>query len=61
MVLETIPLDVTNEIEPEPTPGWVPAPDVGPDMVMICGEGGSELDEELDEPEEELSWGLREL
>ena len=54
----TVPLDVTTWVEPEPTPGWVIAPIVGPDMVMIYGEGGSKLDEELEGPGEESVWGL---
>jgi len=29
-------------------------------MMTICGEVGSELDDELDEPEEESVWALRE-
>ena len=57
IVPETVSLDVTTRIEPEPTPGWVPPPDMGPSMVTICGKGGSESDE----PEEESVWGLRGL
>jgi len=49
-----VPLDVTIEVEPEPTPGWFPTLVVGPDMMMVCGEEGSKSDEELDEPKEEL-------
>lgn len=45
-VPKTILLDVTTDIELEPTPGWVPTLAVGPDMMTIYGEGGSELDEE---------------
>ena len=45
MVLEMVSLDVTSRVEPELTPGWVPAPTVGPDMMKVCGEGGSESDE----------------
>ena len=52
-VSETVTLDVTTGIEPKPTPGWVPTPAMGPDMVKICSEGGSESDEESDELEEE--------
>ena len=58
MVPETVPLDVTTRVAPDPTPGWVHAPAVGADMVMICGEGGSKSDEESDEPGEESVWGL---
>jgi len=36
IVLETFPLDVTNGIDVKPTPGWVPAPVVRLDLVMIC-------------------------
>ena len=50
-----------TSIESEPTPGWVPAPAVGPDMVMICGEGGSESDEESEELGEVSVWGLEGL
>ena len=49
-VPETVLLDVTTGVEPVPTPGWVLAPAMGPNMVMICGEGGSESDEESNEP-----------
>lgn len=49
IVLETIPLDVITRIELQLTAGWVPAPAVGPDMVTIFGEGGSDSYEELDE------------
>lgn len=52
IVSHTVPLNVTTDIKMEPTPGWVPTPAVGPDMVTICG-GGLELDQELDEPGEE--------
>lgn len=38
MVHKAVPLDVTNGIELERIPYWVPAPAMGPDMVMICGE-----------------------
>ena len=58
MVPETVSLDVTTGIEPDPTPGWVPAPTVGPDMVTICREGGPKSNEELDELGEESAWGL---
>lgn len=58
---ETISLDVTTGIEPEPTPGWVPTPTVGLDMVTICSEGGSKLNEESKRPGEESVWGLRGL
>jgi len=61
MVPETVSLDVTTGIEPEPTPGWVPTPIVGPNMVMICGEGGTKSDEESEEPGEESVWGLEGL
>ena len=57
IVPETVPLDVTIGIEPEPTPGWVPTPAVGLDMVIICGEGGLESDELREDP----VWGLRGL
>ena len=43
-VLETVPPDVTTKIELNPTLGWVPPSAVGPYMVTICGEGGSESD-----------------
>jgi len=46
MVPKTVLLDVTTRIELEPTPGLVPTPPMGLDMVTICGEGGSELDKE---------------
>jgi len=59
--LETVPLDVTTSIEPKPTPSWVPTPAVGPNMVVICSEGGSKSDEELGEAVEESVWGLRGL
>jgi len=61
MVPETVPSDVTTRIELEPTPGWVLAPAMGPNMVTICGEGGLESDEESDEPGEESVWGLEGL
>ena len=57
MIPNTVLLDVTTGIDPEPTLGWVPALALGPYMVTICGEGGSELDE----PGEESVWGLRGL
>jgi len=57
-VPETVPLDVTTGIEPEPTRGWLPAPAVGPDMVTISGEGGSHSDEQSGELVEESVWGL---
>ena len=56
MVPQTIMLDVAARIEPEPTLGWVPTPVVGPYMVMICGEGGSESDEDSEETGEESVW-----
>ena len=46
-----------TRVELEPIPGWVPTLVVGPNMVTICGEGGSESDE----PGEESVWGLRGL
>jgi len=49
-VPKAISLDVTIRIKLKPTLGWVPAPAVGPGMVMICGEGGSESNEESEEP-----------
>jgi len=49
-VPETVWLDMITGIEPEATPGGVSALVVGPDMGMICDEGGSESDE----PGEEL-------
>jgi len=55
MVPVMVLLDVTIGIEPKPPLGWFLAPIVGLDMIMIYGEGGLELDE----PEEELVWGLR--
>ena len=58
MVPETVPPDVITDIAQEPPPNWGPAPVVGLDMVAICGEGGSELDEES---REESRWGLRGL
>jgi len=58
IVLVTIPLDVMTGVEPEPTLTWFPTPVVDLDMMKICGEGGSESDEESDEPKEELVWGL---
>ena len=61
MVPETLLLDVTTGKELDPTPGWIPAPVVGPDMATICGEGGSKSDEELEGPEEESVWGLKGL
>ena len=51
MVPQTVPLDVTIWVEPEPTSGWVPSLVVGPDMMTAWGEGGSESNEESDEPE----------
>jgi len=42
----TVPLDVTIGIGLEPTPGWIPAPAVGPNMVTIYNERGLESDEE---------------
>ena len=60
-VPETVLLDVTTGIELEPTPGWVPTPAVGPYMVTICSEGGSESNEESEKIGEELVWGLRGL
>lgn len=59
MVPETILLNVTTEKEPEPTPNWVPAPTMGPYMVTICSERGSDLDEELGELVKSAVWGLR--
>jgi len=56
--LDMVLLDVTTRVELEPTRGWVHAPVVGPDMVMICSEGVLGLDEESNEPGEELVWGL---
>ena len=58
MVLETVPLDVTTGIEPEPTPGWVPTPIVSPDMMTVCGEGGLKSNKESNELEVESVWGL---
>jgi len=55
---ETILPNVTTGIEPEPTPGWVPAPAVDLDMVMKCSEGSLELDEESEGPGEDSVWGL---
>jgi len=49
MIPEIVPLDVTTGLEPQATLGWVPVPVVSPNMVMICGEGGLESDEELNE------------
>lgn len=60
-VPETILLNVTTEIELDPTTSWVPTPAVDPSMVTICSEGGSELDEESDELGEESVWRLRGL
>ena len=57
-VPKTLLLYVTTWIELQSTPGWVPTLAVGLDMVMICREGGLELDEESDEPGEESVWGL---
>ena len=53
----TIPLYVTTGVEPEPTPGLVPTPVMGPYMVTISSGGGSESDE----LGEDLLWGLRGL
>lgn len=58
MVPEVDPLDVTIRVELEKTPGCLPTPAVGPNMMTVSIEGGSKLDEESDEPEEELVWGL---
>jgi len=58
MVLEMVPLDVTIEVKPEPTPSWFPTPAVGPNMMTICGEGGSKSNEESDETKEESVWEL---
>lgn len=49
---------MTTGVEPEPTPSWVLTPAMGPDIVMICAEGGLELDEESNEPREDSVWGL---
>lgn len=49
MVPVMVRLDVMNRVEPKPTPSWFPAPIVGPDMMMVCSEGGLESDEELNE------------
>jgi len=35
MVPETVSLDLTTRIESKPTLGWVLAPDVRPNIVMI--------------------------
>jgi len=40
MVPKIVLLDVTTEIEPKPKPVWVPTLAVGPNIVMVCGEGG---------------------
>ena len=61
MALEMVPLDVTTGVEPEPTLGWVPTLIVGPNMMTVYGEGGSESDEDLYELEEEFVWGLSRL
>jgi len=58
---KTILLYVTTTIERELSPSRVPTPVMDPDMMMTCGQGGLELDEELDEPGEGLVWGLRGL
>lgn len=55
---EIVSLDVTTGIELEPTRGWVLAPAMGLDMVMMCDEGVLESNEELDEQGEESIWGL---
>lgn len=61
MVLEIVLIDVTTGIELEPTPGLVPALAVGLDMVKICDEGDSRLDEESEEPGKCSVWRLRGL
>ena len=61
MVPVTVLLDVTTKVESEPTPGWFHALAVGPTMMTVCNEGGSDSQEESDEPEEELIWGLEGL
>ena len=61
IVPEAVTLDVGIKVQPKPTPSCVPAPVVGPDMVMLCGEGGSESDKESNEEKEELVWGLEGL
>lgn len=58
MSLVMVLLDVTTKIEMKPLPGWFPTHAVDPNMLMVCGEGGSGSDEESYEPEEELVWGL---
>jgi len=55
---DIVPLDVSISIALEPPPVWVPALVVGTYVMKICGEGGSESDEELEGPEEESGWGL---
>jgi len=39
-VPKLVPLYVTTGVELDPTPSWVLAPVVGPNMMMVCGEGG---------------------
>lgn len=51
-------VDVTVWVEPKPTVDWFLSPTMGPNMMMVCGEGGSKSDEQLDEPEEESVWGI---
>lgn len=53
-VPQMVPIYVTIGVEPETTKSWFPTLAVGLGMMMVCGEGGWESNEEWDKPEEKL-------